>query len=223
MAETAADRVKVVAARIRSREKDHIKLLFAVLSADEGAIFGNDLIGAAAIQRSLMLTKGFLAMLRSRNYLCAGALLRMQVDTLLRLQAAALFPSGNTPLTWFLQGKPLSKLKAPDGKPLTDKELCSRVAKRYEWVPRVYERTSGFIHFSSPAMFSIFAGRPKGRTLAIAVGRTPGRRWRGEERLEAAEAFEAATHAVLDMVYSWGHTKALVASQRRAKTSSGKR
>ena len=207
-----------VVRRIRAREEDHVRLLHAVFQADDGAIFAHDLIAAGAIQRSLMLIKGFLTMLRSGNYLCAGALLRMQIDTLLRLQAAALFPSGAHTLRAFLEDQPLHRLKAPDGARLTEQELCKRVATRYEWVPRVYARTSGFIHFSGPSVLSAIPRAPKGRTLSISVGSRLGRRWKPAERLEAAEAFEAATKAVLEMVYSWGHTKAVFASQRRRTT-----
>src|SRR5262245_15720934 len=131
------EEVTLAIARIRARERDHVKLLRVALSAAGGALFANGLIVAAAVQRSLMLTKGSFALVLSRNYLCGGALLRMQIDTLLRVQAAALFPRGSEPLKWFLQGKPLSKLKSPGGKPLTDRELCTLVAARYEWVPRV--------------------------------------------------------------------------------------
>jgi hypothetical protein len=207
-----------VVGRIRAREKDHLTLLHAVLQADDGAIFANDLIASGATQRSLMLMKGFLSMLRSGNYLCAGALLRMQIDTLLRLQAAALFPSGHDALQAFLEDRPLHKLKTPDGVRLTEQELCKRVAKRYEWVPRVYARTSGFVHFSGPSVLSVMPRVLGDRTISISVGSRFGRRWKPEERLEAAEAFEAATKAVLEMIYSWGHTKAAVAARRTQRT-----
>lgn len=64
---------RTVAQRIRTREKEHLKLLAAVLRADEGKIFQADLIVIGAVQRSLILLKGFLAMLRSGNYLCERA------------------------------------------------------------------------------------------------------------------------------------------------------
>lgn len=201
--------------QIRNRETEHLKLLCTVLEADNGAIFPADLIIAGVVQRSLMLTKGFLNMLRSGNNLCAGALLRMQLDNVLRLYATSLFPSGSDTLRAFLEDRPLSRLKAPDGKPLTDKELCTRVAKLYPWLPRVYERTSGFVHFSHPAVMSSITGVSKTGRFRLAVGSRAGRRWKPEERLEAAQAFHTATEAVLQMVYSWGYTKALVAARQK--------
>jgi hypothetical protein len=206
-----------VAQRTKTREKEHLKLLAAVLRADEGKIFPADLIVMGAVQRSLMLLKGFLAMLRSGNYLCAGALLRMQLDTILRLYAASLFPSGSDTLIAFLEDRPLSRLKAPDGKALTDRELATRVGEIYPWIPRVYERTSGFVHFSRPAVMSAITGLSRDRRFQAGIGFRRGRRWRPEERLEAAEAFDAATKAILEMVYSWGYTKATVASRRSAR------
>lgn len=209
---------KRVAKQIRNREKDHLSLAESALRADQGAIFPCDLIAIGAAQRSLMLIKGFLAMLRSGNYLCGGALLRLQLDNILRLYAASLFPSGSQTLTAFLEGKPLSRLKAPDGKLLTDKELTTRVGKIYPWLPSVYERTSGFIHFSRPAVMSPITSVLKNGQFRFEVGFRRGRRWKPEERLEAAQAFDEATKAVLEMVYSWGYTKAIVAKQRKVKS-----
>lgn len=203
--------------QIRERQTDHLKLLHAVLQADGRRLFPADLIVTGAVQRSLMVTKGFLSMLRSQNYLCAGALLRLQIDNILRLYAASLFPSGSDTLKAFLEDRPLSRLKAPDGKPLTDKELCTRVGKIYSWVPLVYERTSGFVHFSGVALLSAIQGISTDGTIQFAVGARLGRRWRTAERLEAAQAFDEATKAVLEMVYSWGYTKARAASQRKKR------
>jgi len=209
---------KTVAQQIRNRERDHLNLLAAVLSADKGALFPADVIVTGAVQRSLMVTKGFLSMLRSGNYLCAGALLRLQLDNILRLYAASLFPSGSETLRAFLEDRPLSRLKAPDGKPLTDKELTTRVGKIYPWLPPVYEKTSGYIHFSRSAIMSPITGMSKSGGFRIDVGRRQGRRWKPEERLEAAQAFDEATKAVLQMVYSWGYTKTAVAARRAGRS-----
>jgi len=210
---------KEIAKQIRDRENDHIKLLSSVLQADDCALFPADLIVVGAVQRSLMLIKGFLSLLRSGNYLCAGAILRMQLDNILRLYAASLFPSGSDTLTAFLEDQPLSRLKAPDGKRLTDKELYTRASKIYPWLPRVYTTTSGFVHFSRPAVMSAITDISKTGLMSIAVGLRRGRRWKPEERLEAGLAFDEATKAVLEMVYSWGYTKAFVASKRNKKAS----
>jgi hypothetical protein len=204
----------LVANQIRGRERQHLDVLRTVLRTDGGRIFPADLIVAGAIQRSLMLMKGFLAMLRSGNYLCGGGLLRMQIDNILRLYAAALFPSGSDTLTAFLEGRPLSRLKAPDGKALTDRELVRRVGAIYPWVPRVYERASGFVHFSIPAMMSPVTDLADDGQLEMLFGFRGGRPWKREERLEAAQAFDAATEAVLDLVYAWGYSKALIAARR---------
>jgi len=213
---------KEIAKGIRDRENDHIKLLSSVLQADDGALFPADFIIVGAVQRSLMLMKGFLSLLHSGNYLCAGAILRMQLDNILRLYAASLFPSGSDTLKAFLEDQPLSRLKAPDGKPLTDKELYTRASKIYPWLPRVYTTTSGFVHFSLPALMSAITDISRTGYISIDVGLRRGRRWKPEERLDAALAFDEATKAVLEMVYSWGHTKAFVASKRNNKTASKK-
>lgn len=203
-----------VARQIRRREQEHRKLIVAVLRADGGNIFEMDLIAIGVVKRSLMLIQGFLAMLRSENYLCAGPLLRMQLDNILRLYAASLFPSGSDTLKAFLKDMPLSRLKSPDGKPLTDKELATRVGKMYPWLPRVYETTSGFVHFSGSAILSTVEDVSEDGSVRVVVGPRGGRRWKPQERLAAAQAFDEATRAVLQMVASWGQVKAAVGAKR---------
>lgn len=211
-----------VARQIKRRERDHQKILMAVLRADGERIFPMDLIAIGIMKRSLMLIQGFLVMLRSENYLCAGPLLRMQLDNILRLYAASLFPSGSDTLKAFLQDMPLSKLKSPDGKPLTDKELTIRVGKIYPWLPPVYETTSGFVHFSRSAIMSTVESLSEEGSLRVVVGPGGGRRWKPEERLAAAQAFDEATKAVLQMVASWGHVKTVEGAKRPQEASHGR-
>lgn len=207
-------KIRAVIAQIRAREAQHMELLYTVLKLDGGSVFPADLIVAGATQRSLMLTKGFVAMVKSRNALCAGALLRLQVDNILRLYASSLYPSSSETLMAFLEDRPLHELKAPDGKRLTDAELCKRVGAIYPWVPAVYKETCSFVHFSRPAVMSAVKGCGKAGELRLEVGADGGRCWVPEERLETVEAFDAATKAVLDLIYSWGHAKANVTRQR---------
>lgn len=42
-----------------------------------------------------------------------------------------------------------TKLKAADGKVLTDRYLKDRLVPRNDWMPAVYAETSGYIHFSN--------------------------------------------------------------------------
>ncbi|OGR70626.1 MAG: hypothetical protein A2X40_07645 [Elusimicrobia bacterium GWC2_65_9] len=217
---------QTVARQIKGREKEHQKLIVAVLRADGGNIFPLDLIAVGVIKRSLMLLQGFLSMLRSGNYLCAGPLLRMQLDNVLRIYAAGLFPSGSDALKAFLEDRPLSQLKAPDGKPLTDKELTTRVGRIYPWLPQVYTTTSGFVHFSRSAIMSTVEDLTNDGAVRVVVGPRGGRRWKSDERLAAAQAFDEATKAVLQMGYSWGHVKTVEGAKRskfaaRAATEGG--
>lgn len=40
---------------------------------------------------------------------------------------------------------------------MTDRHLINCLAPKYNWLGRVYERTSGFVHFSSTHIISIFS------------------------------------------------------------------
>ena len=48
-----------------------------------------------------------------------------------------------------LRGEKVRDLKDRSGKKMTDVYLCQKLGEEFEWVPRVYERTSGYVHLSS--------------------------------------------------------------------------
>ena len=79
------------------------------------------LIGVAS--RTMALCKGFRMHIASRNFTCAAALLRMQVDTALRVYAAWLVPDAMEYAYAVFRGDKVDKTKDRDGKRLTDRYL----------------------------------------------------------------------------------------------------
>jgi len=201
---------------LRGSREDHIKLLSSVLSADSGSLWGLDLVAQAVINRSVALIDGYTKMVEDRNVLCANALLRLQIDNIMRLYSCWLVDDPHSIAGLLLEGKPLNKIKSRDGKTLSDAYLASEATKLYPWLKNVYAKTSGFIHLSTPHMvapFTVIDNR--NNTISIAIGSHGGREWTEQEILESLSAFTAATASIINLTYSWGVIKEKGAMQRK--------
>jgi hypothetical protein len=108
-----------------------------------------DFFGMGIGRRALALSSGFRLMVEHRNSLCALPIVRMQLDTALRLYAGFFVTDHQKFCHDVFQGKQIDRLKSDDGSPMTDKYLRARIAKRNPWVDDVYKFTSGHIHFSN--------------------------------------------------------------------------
>lgn len=200
---------------LRGSHKDHIDLLGRILSANDGALYGVDLVVIGVIHRSISLIDGFTRMVEDRNALCANALLRLQLDNIIRLYACWLVDDPHSIAIRLLEGKPLCRVKSKDGHQLTDAYLASEASKLYPWLKSVYEKTSGFIHLSAPHMTAPVTQVDRDKhTMSIAVGSGGGREWTEHEILESLGAFAEATSSILHLSYSWLVTKESGAEKR---------
>lgn len=128
------------------RADEEIKTLFLQMANKD---FKSDFLLAAGIaRRSCALSSGFKSMLKDKNSLCALAIVRMQLDNALRLYAGFFSKDRVKFSEDVLSGKHIRNLMADDNKPMTDNYLARRVSKINPWVINVYNKTSGYIHFS---------------------------------------------------------------------------
>lgn len=203
--------------KLEKMNEDHINLYKECTVADEGKIFGVDLIVEGVLQRSLSLIDGYIIMVKTGNSLCANALLRLQIDSILRLYACWLVDDPHGLVLPLLEGTPFNRIKSRTGEPLCDAYLREEASKLYPWINNVYKETSGFIHFSKPAMFSTVAGIDEAEHAIISSIGKGGRDWKPEEIKESILAFTEATKSLLRLVYSWKFKKSEVGKQRGAK------
>lgn len=200
---------------LRNLSKAHLNLLAEIVRADDGKVFPVDLVILAVIQRSLCLIEGFTFLLERQNVLCAVPLIRLQIDSIMRLYACWLVADYNTVASYLLDGASLRRLKSTDGHSLTDSYLRQKVSQIYPWVNSVYDKTSAFIHLSTPHMVSPVEFISN-RQLSISVGcQTTGRQWTEDEMLEAIDAFAEATNSLLHLCHSWLVTKKKGAALRQ--------
>ena len=114
---------------LKHRIKDHTDLLGRILEADNRSLYGVDLVVIAVMQRSISLIDGFTKMVEDRNYLCSNALLRLQLDNIIRLYACWLVDDPHAIALVLLEGKPLYKVKSRENKPLSDSYFSIRNVK----------------------------------------------------------------------------------------------
>ena len=191
-------------------DRAHIELGKQMFEAFGGAMYGMDLLAAGALNRSKAHIAGFRALLEARNLICAGALLRLQLDTAMRFYAAFLVDQPHNFALAVLRGERVRNIKDRDGRKMTDAYLAQKLGEEFPWVPRVYERTSGYVHLSSIHLLSA-PGASEGvldeRLLSIKIS-AEDKELPDTIYIEATDAFRAATDVLLRYVHGWIFTKA---------------
>jgi len=202
--------LEVSLARLSEIERDHLALFKAMGEVYGGAIYGMDFLVWGAMNRSKALIAGFRALVQARNLICAGALLRLELDTALRVFAAFLVEKPHDFALAILQGQHVRDLCDQSGKKLTDSYLVAKLEPEFPWIRRVYDRTSVYVHLSSVHIMS-----------ALTLSEGEGEQGRFEVKLsevdkplpeslyiEACDAFCAASDILLQHVRGWIFTKA---------------
>ena len=149
-----SDVVETALADLEADEKELIAIAGEMLQAYGGAVYGFDFLANAAVNRALALSSGFRTMIREQNLICAGALLRLQLDTALRFFAGFIVDKPHDFAVEVLGGKQINRMKDREGKRMTDRYLVSQMAEQYPWVERVYELASGYVHMSETHILS---------------------------------------------------------------------
>src|SRR5262249_33877464 len=100
-------------------------------------------------------------------------------------------------------------LRDRDGKRMTDAYLVTKLGAEYEWVPRVYERTSDYVHLSATHLLSVFTKEEKasgGSRFELLVS-SEDKPLPEDIYLEACQAFMAATNILFEYVKGWTFAK----------------
>lgn len=87
-----------------------------------------------------------------QNGIVALAILRLQLDTVLRLYALYWVADPEKFAERVFNGEQIDRLKAADGELMKDRYLINRIMSHNPWVDEVYKNTSGLIHFSGRHM-----------------------------------------------------------------------
>jgi hypothetical protein len=194
-----------------------------VFTAYGGALYGMDFLAIGALNRSKAHVSGFTSLLKAKNLICAGALLRLQLDTAMRFYAAFLVEDPHGFAMKVMGGEKIRKLRDKGGNALTDSYLARRLGEEYEWVPRVYEKTSGYVHLSATHLMSSLSAKNDESQLGKFEAKIAAEDKDLPESLyvETVDAFSASTEILLRYVRGWAFTKDNPDVVRAARTKEG--
>ena len=178
-----------------------------------------DFLAFAAAKRHASTTSAFTAMIRNWNMVVARALLRMHIDTSLRFSAAWHVADPHKLASSVLKGERIDKMKTSTGQRLTDAHLVQLHQEQHPWLPAVYERLSGYVHFSgSHISDSIESMGEEDNTVEFLISdqdlKFPEFSW-----VEVLECFREATSTLGLFLQGWGATKKMSDEQLSALRS----
>ncbi len=134
-----------------------------------------DIFLIAVLNRTVNLNKAFTSLIRDKNFIAAAPLVRVNLDSLLRIYAARISEYDiNTFALKVMQGDFIRRMKANDSnEKLTDTYLVEQISKveDMEWVKKVYEAGNSFVHFGDNIIFSSQQiTNEEQRTIGLSIG-----------------------------------------------------
>jgi len=201
--------------------KDRAKHMY---EAYDHAMYGLDFLAGAALNRTMSNIDAFTSLIRARNLVIAGALLRIQLDTALRFYAAFLVDKPHDFALDVLQGERIDKLKDMKGNRLTDRHLVNLLSQEFSWIDRVYPATSGYIHLSGTHIHHTIGEVREDRTFSVKLSPMD-KDLPDVLYTEAIEAFIESIKVLLKYVDGWIFTKnnPQVVAEARARIQDGEK
>lgn len=165
------EKIKQLLGNLRAITKDHNEVGMNIAKAFDGKLYPMDLFSFAVLNRSISLLDAFCDLIEKRNFVVAAALLRLQLDNLMRYRAAWLVENPHDFVTTVLGGEKIRNIKDREGFKMTDTYLNESLSKDFPKLKDIYQHTSGYIHLSEKHFFN--AMRPdKNYKVSMKVGPT---------------------------------------------------
>ncbi len=139
-------------------------------SADGTPMYTADLVMFGVMDRQIGLVESMPAIFESKNIHALAPLLRVQLDSLLRLHAFRIVESSDDLAHHIIKGLSLRKYKDRNGKELFDRHLVNTLKSELPWVESVYNTLSGWVHFSESHIFSAVSEGEGEREIKVGVG-----------------------------------------------------
>ena len=119
----------------------------------EQTLSRDNLFYVAAFNRCIQLLDGIAILLQQRNLSCVGAILRLQMDNCMRTYAAFIAKDKHAVISCVIYGGKISDQIDSEGNKMTDAYLKKRINEFDDSFSKVYDYSSGYIHFSDSAFY----------------------------------------------------------------------
>ena len=151
------DKVKAELKKLSKYQDCLPRLGHEVIMAGNGPLYPLDFVVVGIVKRSLSIASAFKTLVTDWNMVCARAILRMQIDTVIRFSAFWISGDPHQMAVEVMHGNQINKMKDRDGNKMTDAYLVKKLSPEFDWMPRVYQYTSGYVHFSERHLFDPIA------------------------------------------------------------------
>jgi hypothetical protein len=111
-------------------------------------LYETDWIFISVMARSYGLVAGFIDAFDAWNPVVMAPLLRLQIDSLVRLSYLTKVPKVEDVALHLIGGGEFRDLKDVNGDRLSDRRLIEHAGELHPWIDDVYKATSGWVHFS---------------------------------------------------------------------------
>jgi len=171
----------------------------------EGQLFPADALFLASCNRALQVSHGFTLIVKNGGYSCGVALLRLQLDSILRLYGITITHDAHDSANKVICGEKLSKIKDKTGKRLSDGYLVNLLAKENPWLTHVYSLCSGYIHLSDVSFHHLLnksEAIPESNERGFYIGSDESE-IEIKHKLELIQAFSVATEGIQEIARQW--------------------
>jgi hypothetical protein len=134
-----------------------------------------DMFLIGVLNRTVNLNNGFTTLIRQNNFIAAAPLIRLNLDSFMKLYAARISEYDLDTFTLkVMAGEHIRNMKLKGSKQrLTDKYLIDELSKieGMNWVKSVYESGNSYIHFADSGIFSAQTIIDKeNKTIGLSIG-----------------------------------------------------
>ncbi len=211
--------MKELLSKLEALANQHEVVAKRLFQQCEGKLFPADALAISVLNRSLQLKKGFSLLIENGCYTTAVALLRLQLDNVLRLNGVLRTSDPHETANLIYKGTKSSKIKDKSGENLRDNYLVEILTPKNSWLPHVYNLCCSYIHLSEQHIFHLLEqskkdDRDNERIFAITDGDD---HIDIKHKREVIEAFKVATDGVLTVVNIWMDIRAAYGSTEDLK------
>ncbi|GAB1057730.1 MAG: hypothetical protein WAqMacA_41010 [Shewanella algae] len=171
----------------------------------DGKLFPADALFLSSCNRALQVLDSFILLIKNDYYSCSMALLRLQLDTVLRLHGLTKTKDIHASANKVIQGTKLSNIKDKKGKKLQDGYLVDLLAIQNPWIKHVYKLCSGYVHLSDSSFYHLIKKSesiPQSGEREFYIGSDESE-IEEQHKLELIQAFKVATIGIQKLVTEW--------------------
>ncbi|WP_298324249.1 hypothetical protein [uncultured Dokdonia sp.] len=145
------------------------------LAAISSKVEAFDIFLIVALNRTVNISKGYTTLMRENNFISAAPLIRINIDTLLRIYASIISEyDRNTYASKVMEGEQINKMKFNGtNQKLSDAFLYSELSKvqNMEWVSSIYKAGNSFIHLEKAHFYSSYQiNKNENQNLNFSIG-----------------------------------------------------